>query len=112
MHFLNDNAPIYIARLIKNWLVENSVLTLALPPYSPDLNYIKNGWPQLKEKVNEIKPDLLNPYYTKAYKLDRLKEVLPEAWNSIKELMFKALWTSMLKWVEAVIMAKGWYTKY
>ena len=47
--------------------------------------------------MNKIKLDLLNPYYTKAYKLDRLKEVLPEAWNSIKELMFEALWTSMLK---------------
>ena len=62
--------------------------------------------------MNKIKPDLLNPYYTKAYKLDRLKEVLPEAWNSIEELMFEALWTSMLKRVKAVIIAKGWYTKY
>ena len=62
--------------------------------------------------MNEIELDLLNPYYTKAYKLDRLKEVLPEAWNSIEESMFKALWTSMPKWVKAVIMAKGWYTKY
>ena len=112
MRFLNNNAPIHTARLIKNWLVENSVLTLALPPYSPNLNYIKNGWPWLREKVNEIEPDLLNPYCTKAYKLDRLKEVLPEAWNSIKESMFKALWILILKWVEAVMMAKGWYTKY
>ena len=42
----------------------------------------------------------------------KLVEVLPLVWDSILEEFFEKLWRSMPDRVEAVIAAKGWYTKY
>jgi hypothetical protein len=45
--FMQDDASIHTARLIKNWLEEQGVEVLDWPPYSPDLNPIvckAKGW--------------------------------------------------------------------
>jgi hypothetical protein len=42
----------------------------------------------------------------------RLREILPQVWETIPPEFFEKLWRSMPQRVEAVIQAKGWYTKY
>ena len=42
----------------------------------------------------------------------RLAQVLPRVWDNIPQKHFEALWKSMTACVEAVIEAKGWYTRY
>ena len=42
MIFMQDNAPIHTARLIKNWLEDNGIDVLPWPLYSPDLNPIEH----------------------------------------------------------------------
>jgi len=39
-------------------------------------------------------------------------KVLPEIWEEILSHVFAKLWKSILDRVEAVIGAKGWYTRY
>ncbi len=42
--FMHDNAPIYTARLVKNWLEEQAFEVMIWPLYSPNLNPIENLW--------------------------------------------------------------------
>ena len=37
----------------------------------------------------------------------RLAEVLPEAWEAIRESVFDSLWRSMPSWMAAVIAVQG-----
>jgi transposase len=41
MIFIQDNAPIHTAQLIKDWFKDNAISVLEWPPYSPDLNLMK-----------------------------------------------------------------------
>ena len=40
--FMQDNAPIHTARIVREWLEENGIDVLEWPPYSPDLSPIKH----------------------------------------------------------------------
>ena len=45
---------------------------------------IENLWPHLKEKANEVTPDLFDEGSPKNRKLDIFKEVLSEIWDVIE----------------------------
>ncbi|KAI5781364.1 hypothetical protein DFH27DRAFT_488360, partial [Peziza echinospora] len=82
------------------------------PLYSPDLNPTKHIWQKLRillqihhptikhlpERPKVIKPALAIPHTT--------------MWERIKEHEFWTMCCSMCTQVQAVIDAKGWYTKY
>ena len=40
--FIQDNASIHTAHLVREWLDSNSIQVIDWPPYSPDLNPIEN----------------------------------------------------------------------
>ena len=42
--YMQDNAPIHRARIVKDWLESNNVKMLQWPPYSPEMNPIENVW--------------------------------------------------------------------
>jgi transposase len=49
--FLQDNAPYHRSKVVLDWLEEQKVDLIKLPPYSPDLNPIENLWANLKTRI-------------------------------------------------------------
>jgi hypothetical protein len=110
--FQQDNAPIYKAAKTRAWFDEEGIFWIKdWPPYSPDLNPIEHLWPRLKELLYKLHPDLLLDPKSQA-SINKLREVLPIVWQAIPRETVEAYLNSMKSRLEAVIAAKGWYTKY
>jgi hypothetical protein len=75
-----------------------------LPAQSPDLNPIEQLWDHLKRKLSEqeVAPKGIL----------ELWERVNEEWNKIDAEVCQNLIESMPRKVEAVVKAKGGYTKY
>ena len=81
------------------------------PPYSPDLNPIENLWTLLKQKIYQIRPDLLHMPNNDAT-IDILVDTAEQAWQELDLTILENLSESMPRRVQAIIDANGWYTKY
>lgn len=112
MIFMQDNAPIHSAKLVKNWIDSESITLMEWPARSPDLNPIENCWAKLKETIYKEHPELLEMPRNPAQIQGALKKAIEEAWESIGVEYFHALIESMPRRVEMVIAAEGWYTRY
>ena len=74
------------------------------PAQSPDLNPIENCWHYLDSKVRKRRPQPKN--------LDQLYEALQEEWKNIEPSYLRKLVHSMPDRCQAVVKAKGYWTKY
>lgn len=110
--FMQDNAPIHTASKSTAWLHRNHILFMTnWPPYSPDLNPIEHLWPRLKEAIYQLNPDI-DLITNKQAQAQALREVLPEAWKSLRPEVIQGCLDSMRHRLQAVIDAHGWHTKY
>jgi transposase len=112
MSFMQDNTPIHTARIIKKFFEENSISTIDWPPYSPDLNPIEHAWAKLKEMIYRLDPDIENYQGSIGDLKDRFNELIEHAWEALGQEYFDKLIKSTPRRIQAVIKAKGWYTKY
>lgn len=110
--FMQDNAPIHRAHIVTEWFKSSGIQVMKWPPYSPDLNPIEHCWKRLKEKLQTRYPDIATMLGGKPAIQLRLRTLLPKVWDEIEGQYLKSLCTSMCSRVNAVIQAKGWYTKY
>lgn len=94
------------------WFEENNIDLEHHPALSPDLNPIEHVWTELKKRLHQQYPDIVDTPGMPDKVKEKLAEVLPLVWDTIPEEFFEKLWRSMPSRVEAVIEAKGWYTKY
>lgn len=111
MIFQQDNASIHTARTVTTWFQERGISTSEWPPFSPDLNPIEHLWGELKRRLHEQFPHLIDQGkgedgYT------GLGEAIIEVWDSIPQSYMDDLIRSMDHRINAVILAKGWYTKF
>jgi transposase len=101
---MQDGAPGHAAADTKEDLRERGIIVIFWPPFSPDLNPIERVWHIMKNYLQGNYPENMN--------YDRLRAAVKDAWEKVGEHEFRALMESMLARCQAVIDAKGLFTKY
>ena len=88
------------------WLALLGIEVIVLPPKSPDLNPIENIWSAISRQVYVG----LRTYNSK----EALLEAIKSAWNQItsNHSTRQNLVDSMIRRLQAVVRAKGGWTKY
>jgi transposase len=112
LEFMQDNAPIHSARKVKEWFEDNGIPVMEWPPYSPDLNPIENAWSKIKDTIYIVDPDLVNIKGQSEDIKARFMRAIERAWELLGDGYFDQLIRSMDSRVNAVLEAKGWYTRW
>ena len=103
--FQQDDDPKQTSKIAKEHFASVGVQVLSgWPPQSPDLNPIENLWGQQKAKLGEVEPPPAN--------IGELVDRSREMWETISPAYCRTLVESMPRCMQAVITAKGGYTKY
>jgi hypothetical protein len=102
--FQQDNDPKHKSKKAIKWLEDHEYTVMVWPAQSPDLNPIEHLWRILKIKLGE--------YSEPPKGILELWERAEAEWNKIGKEVCQGLIESMPRRVEAVIKAKGGYTKY
>ena len=103
--FQHDNDPKHTAKAVREYLNEQNYEVLEWPAHSPDLSPIEHMWALFKRKLNE--------YESPPKGVQELYERVVDIWyNQItREDRLKVI-DSMPDRIQAVIKAKGYWTKY
>jgi transposase len=112
LEFMQDNAPIYLAHQIQQWFQDNGIPLMKWPPFSPDLNPIEHAWAKLKELIYKLDPKLAAMRGNSEELRTTFMRLIKKAWEELGQDYFDGLIRSMDSRVNAVLLAKGWYTKY
>ena len=110
--FIQDNAPVHIAKKVKEQFEERGIRVTDQPPYSPDLNPIKYAWKRLKDTASRMFPELWKSNRESEEDRTIIEEALKEAQATIPVSFFEDLVESIERRVQACIDADSWHTKY
>jgi hypothetical protein len=95
---MEDGAPIHYSKAPKVWRDKRALWKLEWLAQSLDLNPIESLWKILKDHIqNQHQPKNVN----------KMKVALHKEWEALAAEKLSSLAASMLKWLEAVINAKG-----
>jgi transposase len=109
--FQQDNARIHTAEKTQEWFESHGIWVVEWPPHSPDLNPIEHVWNMLKRTLLKLHPFLFEEGRAQT-DWKNFHEAIQEAWWAIPQASIDRLIDSMPRWIEAVIRARGCYTKY
>ena len=82
------------------------------PPYSPDLNPIEHLWYRLKELVFKRHPELMQVGGDVNKVREAMIKAMLDVWSEVGDQLMHNLIDSMTTRVNAVLEAKGWYTRF
>ena len=108
--YQHDNAPCHKSLLTRTNLQQRRIPTIDWPPYSPDLNLIKHVWVLMKRHVQDNY--LRRSYEKHTINRSELKQLIQEAWDSVRDEDIAALYDSWRDRCDAVIRANGDPTSY
>ena len=102
--FQQDNNPKHTSRRAKIWFEEQDIKLLDWPAQSPNLNPIEHTWGHLKK--------CLSGYERASTGVHQLWDRVVVEWGKISVEEYQKWIESMPRRIQAVIKAKGGYTKY
>jgi hypothetical protein len=101
---MDDNARPHRARVVTDYLENETIERMEWPSCSPDMNPIEHAWDILQKAVS-TRPILPN-------NRQELSVALIEEWTRLPQLCFRRLIRSMQRSCRAVIRARGGHTAY
>ena len=101
---MDDNARLHRARVVEEYLQQETIVRMDWPACSPDLNPIEHICNMLQVEI------LRRP--VQATTLVELDNVLIEEWNNIKMAAIQRLLGSMRRRCQTVIASRGSHTSY
>ena len=101
--FQQDGAGPHRAKVVKNFFERQKYSVLPWPAHSPDLSPIENIWADLKKRLEKNHGEIPK---------NKLWEVVDDEWEKTSPELCKKLFASMPDRLQAVIKARGGYTKY
>jgi transposase len=108
---MEDNDRIHRAKRFKKWFEAEGIPVLEWPHYSYDLNPIEHLWARFKQWIHEHYPEL-NEMEVREEAYERLFQAIREGWEAISQDAIDDLIKSMDTRANAVLCAKGWYTRF
>lgn len=100
--YQQDNAPCHRAKIVKEWMKDNGIVTTDWPPYSPDLSPIENIWSHIDRQLHGIDMD----------SLEKCGDKIQEIFNNIPVSMCRNLIESMPRRIKMCVKARGGHFKY
>jgi hypothetical protein len=102
--FQQDNDSKHTSKRAKDWFKDHNITLFDWPAQSPDLNPIEHLWVLLKFRLEE--------YETEPKSIHELWSRIEVEWEKISKEECLNLIKSMPRRIEALLKAKGGYTKY
>ena len=100
--YLHDNAPTHTAYSVSDWLIDNDIVSIKIPPYSPDINVIEHLWALMKKRISQM-PNIKNK--------QALWEAWSDEWQEVEVSTCRMLIESLPDRINAIINANGGVTK-
>ena len=101
---MEDNARPRCARVVEEYIQQETIVRMDWPACSPDLNPIEHVWNMLQVAIlrRPVQPTTLV----------ELTNVLIEEWNNLKMAAIQRLIGSMIRRCQTVIASRGSHTSY
>ena len=116
IQFQQDNSGVHTSKLTMTWLInllqQYGFSTIEWSPYSPDMNPIEELWAHLKIKLYQRYSEITSLQGPQEMIRKKIQNCLWEVWWDIGKEVLNGLIDSMPHRVQALIAARGWYTKY